>query len=154
MALDLAAPANYLVNRLNPILRTQMSAPSDAFPAQRGVPLASKWLISAAVTLGSITIAPYSTQNLLLDVRYWVLLAYRLSENHENVDAAEAALMTLAGLFIEDLYSDQTLGGTCAKIEVSTAVAEEPEYILMRGREHREYPFLITATMYDQFSLA
>lgn len=115
---------------------------------QLGVPRDSEHKLSICVTMGSLTIAPWTNQSLQIWTRFWVLFAHRLDRNE---DQAERSIMNVVRAFLLDLYSDQSFGGLVSQIEVETAVSDEPEYNLIRRREFREYPILVRACQYDMY---
>ena len=141
---DPQAVANYLVAKAQTILT------DSPLQSQRGVPLDSKFQLSFCCTMGSFEIAPYAIQNLLVWTRFWCLFAHRIDGNEE---AAEDAIMGIIPQFITLLYQDQSFGGIVSQIEIQAAVSDEPEYLMIRRREHREYPILVRVAQYHTFSL-
>ena len=107
-----------------------------------GVPESTGPRVSAYVTMGSQPNERKATQLVRRNARYFVLFAYRVGNDQ---DAAERKLMALVDQFLNALYADLTLGGTCLSLEIDTGLADTPDYQLRAGKEYREYPVILTA---------
>ena len=141
MAFDTEAVATKLVGVLAAV--TGVSA------AQLGVPESFSSRLSAFVTMGAKTQGRKATGSTYVDHAYFVNFVYRVGGAEAT---AEAALMDAVDEFLQDLYDDLTLDGTCEGLEIDASAGNEPEYRMYAGKEFRDYPVLVTARQYGTYA--
>ena len=117
---------------------------------QIGSPESMTTRVSAFVTLGSQNTTRKATGITQRETRFFVMLAYRVDGAEAT---AETTLMGLADAFMDALANDKTLGGVCVDLEANSLAADEPDYQLRAGKEHREYPIVVTVTQRSTYEV-
>jgi len=117
---------------------------------QIGSPESMTTRVSAFVTLGSQNTTRKATGITQRETRFFVMLAYRVDGAEAT---AETTLMGLADAFMDALAADKTLGGVCVDLEANSLAADEPDYQLRAGKEHREYPIVVTVTQRSTYEV-
>lgn len=117
---------------------------------QIGSPESMTTRVSAFVTLGSQSTTRKATGITQRETRFFVMLAYRVDGAEAT---AETTLMGLADAFMDALAADKTLGGVCVDLEANSLAADEPDYQLRAGKEHREYPIVVTVTQRSTYEV-
>ena len=142
MAYNNVAVANALVDVLDGL--------SNMGDVQIGSPESMSTRVSAFVTLGSLTPKRKATGITQRETRFFVMLAYRVDGAEAT---AETTLMGLVDAFMDALAADMTLGGVCVDLEANSLAADEPDYQLRAGKEHREYPIVVTVTQRSTYEV-
>lgn len=133
-------------------IKTKLLALSGMGSVQIGVPESVGPRVSAYITMGSMPLVRKATEVTRREARYFVNFAYRVDGAETT---AETTLMGLADAFLDALHADMTLGGTCKSIvEISSGLADTPDYQLRAGKEYREYPFIITAAQDGNYTVS
>lgn len=144
MALNTVAVADALVAILEAIAEVVAAGEVGI-----GVPESTGKRVSAYVTMGSQPNGQKATGLIQRDARYMILLAYRVDKDQE---LAERTLMSMVDHLLAALYADLKLGGACSNIEIDTGLADTPDYQLRAGKEFREYPVIVTARQYANYT--
>lgn len=142
MAYNTVAAANKIV--------TILSGLSGVGAAALGMPASLDVRLGAYVTMGSQRPVRKVTGIMQRETRLFVKFLYRLDKAEST---AESSLMTAVDAFLAALQSDLTLDGTVNNLEIDTALADEPDYQAVAGKEFREYPILVTVTQYGTFEV-
>ncbi|NJN53284.1 MAG: hypothetical protein HC804_00125 [Anaerolineae bacterium] len=142
MSYDTAAVAAAIVDVLEGL--TGMGA------AQIGAPESIGPRVGSYVTMGSQQVIRKATGITQRESRFFVMMAYRVDGAEAT---AETVLMGLVDAFFQAVQDDLTLAGTVHSTEISSQAADEPEYQLRAGKEHREYPIVLIVIQRSSYAV-
>ncbi len=140
MALDSGAIADALVAVLQGL--------TGIGPVQIGVPKSFTERVHAFVTMAGKPTGRKNAGTSFVDHRFFVNFVYRVADAEST---AETALMDLVDQFLQAVYDDLTLGGTCEGLDIDVTAPDEPEYRPYAGKEYRDYPLVISARQYGSY---
>lgn len=142
MTYNTLAAANRLVTILDGL--------SGVGEAALGMPPNLAVKLGAYVTMGSQRPNRKVAGVTQRETRLFVKFLYRLDKAEST---AESTLMGVVDAFLVALQADLTLNGTVNSLDVDTALADEPEYQAVAGKEFREYPILVTVVQYGTYEV-